>query len=107
MKKKTIWLVISCFVAAAILASCAPVAVEEEEAIPPVEEEEVAPRAKPTPPIPEPAKFEVISLDINPPKRNAIQPLVGTMLPLARDSWHKKVRVKLTTCVDDVLALVS
>ena len=43
MKRKYIWLVVSCFmVAALLLASCAP-AEEEEEVVTPGEEEEVAP----------------------------------------------------------------
>lgn len=63
----------SCCIAVVMLASCSPAAVKEEAAIPPVEEEEVAPSTKPTPPIPEPAKFEVISLDIKPPEATAGQ----------------------------------
>ena len=44
MKKKTVWLVVSCLmVAALVLASCGPAAVEEEkEIVTPGEEEEVA-----------------------------------------------------------------
>ena len=42
MKRKTIWLVVSCLmVAALVLASCGPAAVEEEEVVTPEEEEEV------------------------------------------------------------------
>jgi len=43
MKRKIVWLVVSCLMAAAlVLASCAPAVVEEEEEVaPPVEEEEV------------------------------------------------------------------
>ena len=45
MKKKIVWLVVSCLmVAALVLASCGPVEEEEEEVTPPpVEEEEVVP----------------------------------------------------------------
>jgi len=44
MKKRIVWLVVSCLmVAALVLASCGPAEEEEEEVTPPAEEEEVAP----------------------------------------------------------------
>ncbi len=44
MKKKIVWLLVTCLmVAALLLASCAPAVVEEEEVIPEEEEEEVIP----------------------------------------------------------------
>jgi len=44
MKKKIVWLVVSCLmVAALVLASCGPAEEEEEVAPPPVEEEEITP----------------------------------------------------------------
>ena len=44
MKKRIVWLVLSCFmVVALLLASCAPAEEEEEEEVTPPEEEEVAP----------------------------------------------------------------
>ncbi|MFC1943454.1 ABC transporter substrate-binding protein [Chloroflexota bacterium] len=45
MKKKIVWLVVSCLmVAALLLASCAPAVVEEEKVAPPVKEEVVVPK---------------------------------------------------------------
>lgn len=59
MRKRIVWLLVSCLmVATPVLASCAP-AVEEEEEV--VTEEEVAPA-----PSPAPAEFEVVSLSFKP-----------------------------------------
>jgi len=44
MKKKTVWLVVSCLmVLSLVLASCAPAVEEEEEVVTPQEEEVTAP----------------------------------------------------------------
>lgn len=55
MKRRIVWLVVSCLmVAALVLASCAPAAVEEEEVVPPVEEEEEVVEGEVVPAVKEP-----------------------------------------------------
>jgi len=66
MKRKAVWLVVSCLmVAALMLASCGPAEEEEEEVVTPLEEEEVTPSEEEeiVPPVKEMVKVTLEKLD--------------------------------------------
>lgn len=89
MKKKIVWLVVSCLmVTALLLTSCAPAAVEgeaappEEVAPPPIEEEEATPGSPGEVQLPEPSKDSDVSIEEALLKRRSIRTYTGEALTL-------------------------